>query len=174
MLAVGHHDNNFFCLEKYKLKKHNSSVWVNKLNLKLFCTLIFFWCLKTLFVFDPACPLILQLVFLNSAACIYRLVLSMSPALMGGYFICLCAAAVFPTCSQQHVCECIGSSESQYLFCHRSASIADLFCKTKHINILKLSEICDDSKCNYYKPAPTSTVIESSCKYYKICHKHYD
>ncbi len=34
------------------------------------------------------------------------------------------AAAVCPTCSQQHVYVCIGSSKSLYLFCH---SVEDLF-----------------------------------------------
>ncbi len=54
----------------------------------------------------------------------YRVILRM---LYGGYFIyVICAAAIFPTCSQQHVCGCIGNIKSRYLLCH-SSTIADLF-----------------------------------------------
>ncbi len=53
----------------------------------------------------------------------------------------ICAAAVFLTSSQQHVCGCIDSSKSRYLLCSRS-SIADIFRQVLRVYYhAKLSEL---------------------------------
>ncbi len=62
--------------------------------------------------------------FFPSSTCI-DLLWGDSCMLYGGYFmyVIFAAPAVFLTCSQQNVCECIGSSKSRSMLCRRSRSI---------------------------------------------------